>query len=238
MSMALEAGVPPGHLPSIGFGNVGLAEPTLKKLQADLADIVGRIYSHMRQLHMRLINCTSLDEFRSLRDKNFQSYLGLRVAISNIVESSTIDPIEYAYMAQECIQQTADEFTKSAKPYLGEEAYQEVLFCLSTIKSAARWLPRLREVEPSDKKKDKELAGEFFITDVYVNLHLDCLKLAIERNQTLCPEVLIELMNGIRRAVMVYSFARAGLELRNFPPSPEKIDMSWDAEDEALSKAD
>ena len=239
MSMALEAHVP-GILPPVSFNWVGLTEPALKKMQGDFADIIKGIVSHTSQLRSRLINCTTVEEFRSLLEKGFQSYLDLNMAITNVVIASNVDPIEYAHMAQESLGEMQDEFTANAQMYLGEDTYQELLFCISTLRSAVRWLPRLQSVPPSDPQKDQELASQFFIANSFVSLHLDCLKLAVSRNQTLNPEILGELMTAIRRSVMVYSFARAGLDLRDFPASryPEKIDCSWDSEDEALAKAE
>jgi hypothetical protein len=212
----------------------------LDKLQGDFAAIVERIDKYIGELHVRLIHCATVEEFIALRDKNFQSYLDLNVAISNVIVASNIDLVEYAYMAQESLKVTEDQFAKHAQAYLSEDTYEELRFCISTLKSATRWLPRLRSVQASDEKKDQELAGSFFINNTYVSLHLDCLKLAVQRNLPLSPEILSELMTNIRRAVMVYSHARAGLDLRNFPDSrySEKLDVSWDAEDEALSKAD
>ncbi len=238
MGMALEAAVP-GKLPSVSFNTVGLVESTLKKLQSDLADIVARINSHMAELHVRLVNCTTLEDFKDLREKHFQSYLDLGAAIVNIV-ASNIDPVEHAFLSQESLNALEEEFAKNAQLYLGEEAYDELMFCLSTLKSTSRLLPRLQSVDPTDKQEDAQLSAKFFVTYSYVSLHLDCLRLAIERNITLHPEILKEMLTAIRGSVMVYSFARCGLDLRNFPASRyhEKLDVPWDAEDEALSKAD
>jgi hypothetical protein len=242
MSMALPEAHVPGKISPVSFRTVGLIEePALKKLQGELAEITGQIARSMGHIRLRLINCATVEEFSDLRKKSFQSYLDLNMAISNVVGAFHIDPIEYAHMGQEALNETEKELTANAQLYLGEEAYKELLFCIATLKSTVRLLPRLQSIPPSDegKEKDHELADNFFVTNAFVSLHLECLKMAMARNQTLNPEILSEIMSGIRQAVMVYSFARMGLELRNFPASrySEKLDIPWDHEDEELSKA-
>lgn len=240
MSMALEEQAPPGKLPSLTFIHVGADSPTLNKLQADLADIVRRMLSHSGQIYEQLVDCSTVDEFKLLRGKFFEPYLSVNAAIANIVSASNLDPIEYASMTQETIRGFEDEFSKSAPTYLGQEEYEELFFCLSTHKSASRLLPRLRSVAPSDKQADDELREKYFRTSCYVFLHIECLSVAMKHTQPLHPFILKEILAGIRQAVMLYSYARAGLDLRDFPASrySEDIVVSWDEEDEALSKAD
>lgn len=242
MSVALPEAHVLGKISSVSFSTVGLIEEAaLKKLQGALAEITGHIARSMSHIRLRLINCATVEEFLNLREKSFQSYLDLNMAISNVVVAFHIDPIEYAHMGQEALTETEKEITANAQLYLGEESFKELLFCIATLKSTVRLLPRLQSTPPSDeaKEKDSELASKFFVANAFVGLHLECLKMAIAHNQTLSPDILSEIMGGIRNAVMVYSCARMGLDLRNFPSSrySDMPEISWDDEDEELSKS-
>lgn len=239
MSMALSEANVPGKVPSVSFKTVALADqPSVSTLQSELAEIAGKMLKYMDLYKVRLANSATIEEFRAFRDQHFQRYLDLNMALATIVNSSPIEPIEQAHFAQESLTEMERELTDKAQSYLGEDAYQELFFCISTLKSAARMLPRLQSVAPSDEQKDAELAGYFFINNCYTHVHLDCLRLAILKDQMLSPEIMEELFLGIKHASKAYAFARCGLDLRSYPASryPKDLQVSWDEEDEMLAK--
>ena len=241
MSMALSEANVPGKVPSVSFKTVALPDqPSLNALtlQGELAEIAGKTIKYLDVFKIRLVNSATIEEFLAIRDKFFQKYLDMNMALSTIVNYSSIEPIEQAHYAQESLTEMERELTDKAQSYLGEDAYQELFFCISTLKSAARMLPRLQSVPPNDDKKDAELAGYFFITNHYAHMHLDCLRLAILQDKMLDPKIMDELFIGIKHASKAYAFARCGLDLRSYPASryPKDLQVTWDDEDEMLAK--
>ncbi len=227
-------------IPGLTFNSAGFAvETSFKKLQAEFADIAELISKQFGEISLRLLNSPTLDDFRSLRERVFSSYVKLSMALSHIVLAN-LDYNDYAQLTQESLSETEKEFMVAGNLYLGGDAYREVRFSISTLKSAQRWIPRLVSTQASDPAEDRELARNFLLANSWAHFHLECLKLAVHRRETLSQDILQELLDGLRLSVMAYSYVRAALDLRDIPGSRygEKLDTQWDAEDEALANSD
>ena len=239
MSMAtLEAQV--SAIPDLTFNSAGFAEePSFGKLGGELVDIVQRIYRQIEGLSLRLLDCSTVDEFVSVREKEFSSYVNLSMALANIA-LVTLDQSDYANLVQGSLTETEKHFRSKGPLYFGDEAWREILFSISTLKNAQHLIPRLAASKPSNPSEDRALASKFFGSSVWTNIHLHCLRLAMQNQKTVNQEILQTLLDGLRASVMAYSFARAALDLRGFEEAryAEKPASSWDEEDDALAKSD
>ena len=216
-------------------------EPARERLQVPLAEIADKVFSQLGQISLQAMKSSSRASFKSFRKGLFQSYVKLSMALGNIVFAK-LEPADLPGLIEACFQKMEKEFASKGISYFSDDAYREILFSLSTLKSAHRWIPELNSNKPADslRSQDRELASKFFSSAMWSQFHLDCLIMAIRTSEPINQEVLQELLDGFRLSVMAYSYVRTALDLRNIPSDryQDRLDAKWDAEDEALAQAE
>lgn len=226
-------------VPVAVFNPVGLAErPTIDRLQARAARAVEDIFGLLDDLSFQVATCPTAADFREYRKSVYPQYVQLSTGLASIVRA-TLNPADLPGLIEASFSQLEGQFAAGA--YFGEETRQEILFSISTLKSAHRWLPHLLNNKPPDdrREEDRRLAHDYTSTAIWSHFHLVALGLAQERGLSVIPEVLYELLEGLRGSVMAYSYVRQALDLRNLLAEryAEEVVVSWDAEDEALANA-
>lgn len=237
MAMALTENQMP-KLYEATFNPVGFEEePTRQGLQVSLAEIAQRIFHELNEISLQAIRSPSGGEFKVLRDRKFQSYVNFSMALSNVVLAKL--EVDSSLLIEASFSKLEEDFTSKGPSYFGDEACREVLFSISTLRSANRWISHLNAVKPDEKhrKRDVELAREFSFAAMWSNFHLNCLELALHRNEVVNQEVFQELLEGLRSSVMAYGYVREALDLRDTVSSryPQELKSQWDKEDQALA---
>ncbi|HEV7745066.1 MAG TPA: hypothetical protein VGO56_08725 [Pyrinomonadaceae bacterium] len=225
------------------FDAVGMVEKSAmsRRLQQPIADISTKLNVQMDDLVVTAINAPTVEDFRAIRDRAFKSYMRLIVAISNTIRAK-MDDIDLPILIEESFEALEADVPVKAAAYFGDEIAQEIGFSLSTLKSAYRWLPHLASVDVSPERanEDRELSHKFFVATAWAQFHLDGLRVALSEKYDLLPEVVRELLAGVRQSVMAYAYVREALDLRELLESryADPPQLSWSADDEALANAD
>jgi hypothetical protein len=152
---------------------------------------------------------------------------------------SVMTNVDHAETVQESLASIMKIFKSEGAAYLGVDGKGEVLFCLSTLRKAVGMLRFIfsKDVPPELREKDTELARSFAGQVIFFQLNLDCLRLALSNEDSVNPEVLGQILEGLRASVMAYAAVREAMDLRGFSRDryTEIPDVSWDAEDQALA---
>ncbi|HKM48239.1 MAG TPA: hypothetical protein VJX69_11660 [Terriglobales bacterium] len=197
-------------------GVLFVRKPQAKVLQRGLASIVLTALRESDALLKPLLAAKSKAAFVSLRKKMFNDYANLSFIIANSFSGITVEKRQVAtrdgFKLVEHIMHT------KGTPRLGCETVREAIFCLDTLRRAQRLVCELQsrgKVPLELKDKDEELSANFTFSALWAHLHLDCVRLIVTKsNHGVEKDVLEVIMDGARSAVMAYSFARQGLELR------------------------
>lgn len=228
--------LPEGIFRPVGFEK----EPTSERLQVSISEIAQRIFHELNEISLQAIRSPNGREFQVLREKIFPSYQNFLMALNNVVLAKL--EVDSSFLIEASFDKLKEDFTSKGPSYFGNEACGEVLFSISTLRSANRWIPHLNSARPNDKhrERDAELAREFFSAATWSEFHLSCLELALRRNEPVNQEVFQELLEGLRLSVMAYGYVREALDLRNTLSSryAEQLKSSWDDEDQALALAE
>ncbi len=210
-----------------------------RRLQRDVGLAVKLMSRQMDSMARQLISCRTKEEFCQLRIDLFPKYANSCFAVSSMIRS-VMTNVDHAETVQESLACIMKIFKSEGAAYLGVDGKGEVLFCLSTLRKAVGMLRYIfpRDVPPELREKDTELARSFAIQVIFFELNLDCLRLALTYEDSINPGVLGEILEGLRASVMAYAAVREGMELRGFSQDryAEIPDVSWDNEDEALTK--
>src|SRR5208282_3765380 len=201
------------------FGAVSFPEKSTvrRHLQRDVGLAVKLMGRQMESMARQLIGCRTKEEFCKQRGDVFHKYANSALAVNSMVRS-VMTNIDLSEINQKAINSTMKVFRLDGAAYLGVEGKGEVLFCLSTLKRAFRLVKFIlaKQVPPELKGEDSSLALQFASQVIFCELNLDCLRLAISGEESLNPEILEEILEGLRASVIAYSTARQAMELRGF----------------------
>jgi hypothetical protein len=180
-------------------------KPQAKVLQRGLASIVLTALRESDALLKPLIAAKSKAEFESLRKKIFNDYANLSFIVANSFSGATVEKRQVA--TKEAFKLVADIMHTKGIPRIGCDAIREAIFCLELHSRGI--------LSPEWKEKDRELSSSFTFSSLWAHLHLDCIRMIVTQSRDrIEKDVLESIMDGARSAVMAYSFARQGLEMR------------------------
>jgi len=210
-----------------------------KVLPRGLASIVLTALRESDILLKQLIVAKNKEEFRSSRKKIFRDYVNLAFIISNSFSVAAAENPSIRQLAtKEAFKLVEHILHAEGTPRLGCNTVREAIFCLDTLRRAHRIVEKLHSrgnVPRELTEKDHQLSSEFTYSALWAHLHLDCVRIIVRQSKGEVEKVVLdEILDGARSAVMAYSYARQGLELRNSQESYLLEGNALDAEDEEL----
>src|SRR5262249_18132519 len=223
------------EIPFLAFNPVGpIEQPAIGRLQVSLADIAQKITNELEEIVLDVIKSPTIEDFYLLRKEIFPSYMKLSLGLSNVVLAK-LATSDLPGVLEGSLSIMEGEVANYEGAYFGDEARHEILFSISTMKSAYRLIPHLltNDVSENARQEDMALARAFTSAAAWASFHLQGTMIAIRRDVAIIPEILQELLEGLRLSVMMYANVRAGLELRNIPDSRyrDELVVTWDTED-------
>lgn len=225
--------------PFKAFGVIG--ESALLRLSSPIADIAEKIRQQLQDMTVQVTGSLTAADFRQLRDELFPQFLKLVTAQNNVVLVK-VDKAELPQLIESSFGELEDTFSRAGTFYFTDDELKEILFSISTLRSATGLFPQLisLKIDKELTAQDCELASQFFVQLNWSIFHLMALVHVMVRNKIIVPEVLQEMLDGLRSSVMAYAAIRQALDLRDALAERyrEEISASWDAEDEALAHAD
>lgn len=230
------------EIPLSMLGSVGVVDGSaLQRLQQPLAEISKQLYRQMGDMALQAANAPTVEDFIKIRDRLFPAYMKLTTALSNTVQAK-LDEADLSGLIEASFNALESSIEEKATPYFGEDITKEILFSVSTLKSANRWLLHLAASPKPERflAEDQELSHKFTVAQAWCNFHLQGIRAVLWKGHTIVPDVLRELLEGLRYAVMAYAYVRQALELRGLLDEryKDELTVTWDAEDEALARAD
>ncbi|MGH9873920.1 MAG: hypothetical protein ACRD9S_15835 [Pyrinomonadaceae bacterium] len=230
------------NVPMSIFTTVGLVEESATdRLQTSFAEIARRIFKELDEIATQAVKLPNAEEFIEQRKKLYPTFLKLSKAISDIVLAK-MDEFDLPSLTEASFDALEAEIRSIGSLYFSSEVQSEILFSVSTLKSAYMAVPRLYAIKLDEafRDEDRKLGEDFTVMATWSQFHLEGLRSAFRKNLTISPDVQSLLVEGLRASVMAYSYARQGLDLRGALDAryENDFDITWDEEDEALAKAD
>ncbi len=189
------------------------------------------LFREIERLLYFLIDSKTSQEFCEASQKVFPEYYRLVMASTVVCQTINVDTslgkIEKYFI---------DNHKSSL---LDKEQCKRILFNIGTIKRSHTLIKKIISIPPTDSEKDKDLADLYSRLSSWVQMHIGCLILAINKKHGLPSAVLEELLNGSDVAAAVYSIAREAVDLREglLQNSPQHDKVIWDKEDEIWANA-
>lgn len=169
-----------------------------------------------------LTAAVSDDSFRTLRAAKFQSYHHLSAALPSAQPPAIDAAFSRFYEMVE-----ADSLIPWHEIVGGRE---ETRFCAETLQRACAIVASFGESRAINPR-DRGLAGQFTLASLWTQFHISLLIFAIRNRGPLSPGLLRESVVGLRAAVVAYSSARQGYDLRA-TKEQELLPDVWDDQDQ------
>lgn len=200
-----------------------------------MESLVRSIASVVDDLIGRSIEKRTTVEFRAVRDEVFPKYFIAVRALSDLAKI-TVPKHDLEVLAAESFSEMEAVFREKGLTAFGAEMRDQAIFTAWTLRKISNICDTIKNAKlaPEHKKTDKDFVRQFAFYLMWTCFHLECLLRSLETQKPIYPEVLDEVIDGLRAAVNAYALARRGLDLRVPQPEPEIPAVEWDEEDRKL----
>jgi hypothetical protein len=166
---------------------------------------------------------------------SFPKYAGLTMAISHFATAVIQKPL-IEQLVRESICEMEADFRDKGLAVFGANVRDQAMFTVWTLRKISELTTQLNATPlvGARKVEDEECCGNFNFNALRAQFCLDCLNIALDDRRPIYPEVLEELVDGLRAMVNAYTWARRGLDLRVAPEETLPVAFSIDDEDAAL----
>jgi hypothetical protein len=209
-----------------------------------LNDVVKEISRIMDSLLLVAIEKRNAVEFAATRAAVFSDYVRvlrmtsdlLRVVLRN-------DRHATERLISQSLSMLEADFKDLGAIRFGVAVNDQAIFTIWTLRKTNRQIWKLLEPEiitasipETLQDQNAKLNSDFAASSAWAQFHLACLSAAIRLDKAIYPDVLPEIMSGLRSAVNAYSMARQIVDLRLQTAIDESAvtPYSWDEEDAEL----
>ncbi len=243
MSMPAELTTPTEKLEFLGFTSFP-EDAVSRKLGQNPAQILKGMRYELDSIANRLLISRTAELFKAEREKQWPNCFHLSQASAAVFMTMLQDVSGREELVMEALNALEQKFKTEGTTHLGAEASNEALFSIATIKKAFSLLPIVIHVPPPAGKEDyeKKKTSECTSYLLWWQLHIDALRLCVQREYRISPEVLEELTEGLRAALTTYACLREAVEYRGLTGADARRysdlpDVDWDDEDRMLANS-
>ncbi len=190
------------------------------------------------QLLRTAIETRSGAEFRRVFETSFPKYVALTFAMSHYASAVVPKPV-IERLTRESICEMEADFRDKGLNAFGAAVRDQAIFTVWTLRKISELVTQIVAIKLDDskKKEDDEYRSNFNINTFRAQFSLDCLNVALRDGDAIYPEVLEQLIDGLRAMVNAYAWARRGLEARVPTGQPAVVLSALDDEDRDLMEA-
>lgn len=212
-----------------------LPKRSAKQLSGSAEELLRNLSDIISDLLAQSIEKRTLAEFVSIRNEVFPDYYRILHAISDLASVVVPDRVLERLMDDSLSEIEAD-FREQGIARFGSAVQEQALFTIWTMRRTSSMIRKLIAATAPQGRKDadEKLATEFSLSAAWTQFHLECLSTAVTHAKPIYPEVLPEIVDGLRAAVNAYGLARQGLDLRIPQQEPLLETYEWDEEDQEL----
>jgi hypothetical protein len=207
-----------------------------RQLAAPAVEVFKGIRESVDQLLLAAIETRTKEQYQKAFSEVFPKFAGITLALAGFSRAVVPQPIVNR-LARESICEMEADFREKGLAAFGADVKQQAMFTIWTLRKISELLIEIADKKPSDPKQDAEFSQQFNLYAIWAKFSLDCLLMALRLNRTIYPEVLEELLDGLRSMVNAYAWARKGLELRVPRSEPVAEPQSIDDENQDLLDA-
>lgn len=214
---------------------VSRAKNAKRSLAPSASDVLAGCVDAIGVILRSAIETRTRAEYARVFNDLFPKYAAVTCAVSHFATAVIQKPLR-EQLVRESICEMETDFRDKGLAAFGTAVRDQAMFTVWTLRKINELADQIIGLPiPSEKKKeDAEYSGKFNIHVLRAQFSLDCLNAALEGEQAIYPEVLEEIIDGLRSMVDAYTWARRGLQIRVPDQRSEEIPILAEAEDAAM----
>ncbi len=211
------------------------SKSSARSLTPSTSDVLKGCWDAIDQILRSAIEARTKAEFDRIFAKSFPNYMGLTMAISHFATAVIPKPVR-EQLVRESICELEADFRDKGLASFGTAVRDQALFTVWTLRKISDLTTQIIDA-PLDKSRmdeDAEFCASFNLSALHAQFSVDCLEMSLRTHRAIYPEVLDEVVEGLRAMVNAYTWARRGLELRIPVEEMSVKTLPLDDEDRAL----
>jgi hypothetical protein len=203
---------------------VSRSKKAVRSLTPSTAEVLHGCSSAIDQILLRAVQTRTKAEFQNVFDAAFPKYVSLSMAISHFA-TAVIQKSVREQLIRESIGEMEMDFKDKGLAAFGAEVRDQAIFTVWTLRKVNDLTTQIIATPlPKDQEnEDEEYCTKFNLHALRAQFNLDCLDASLKSKQAIYPEVLEEVVDGLRSMVNAYTWARRGLEIR-LPSVEESVE--------------
>lgn len=214
------------------------SKASARTLSPSAVDVFTGCYEAVGQILSTALEARTGADFERVYQTEFPRYVSLILAMSKFAGAVVPRPL-IEQLTRESICEMEADFRDKALAAFGAAVRDQALFAVWTLRKINELVTQIVAVKPegSKQKEDSEYCAHFNLSMLHAQFSLDCLSASLQTGRAIYPEVLEELVDGLRAMVNAYAWARRGLESRVRSVEKEFATTPLDDEDRCLMNA-
>lgn len=214
---------------------VSRSKGSARSLTPSTSDVLKGCWDAIDQILRSAIETRTKAEFERTFEASFPNYVGLTLAISHFATAVIPKPVR-EQLVRESICELEADFRDKGLASFGAAVRDQAMFTVWTLRKISELTTQIVEapLDKSRRQEDEDFCSHFNVNALQAQFSLDCLETSLRTHRAIYPEVLDEVVDGLRAMVNAYTWARRGLELR-VPVEESSVEpLQLDDEDRAL----
>ena len=213
-----------------------------RKSTRDLSAAANEIFrgfaEYLDEVLKGVIEKRTAAEFETSFNEAFPKYAAITLSLSHfayvVLPSNVVERL-----TRESICELEADFREQGLLAFGAAARDQAMFTVWTLRKINDLVTQISgtEIGTDKQKEDREYCERFNVYALRAHFSLDCLTMALRLKQPIYPEVMAEIVDGLRGMVNAYAWARRGAALRLSPEGSASVPLPHDEEDEYLLSA-
>lgn len=194
---------------------VSRAKNAPRSLTPSTSEVLNGCADAVNQILRAAIETRTRTEFSAVFLDAFPKYAAIGTAVSHFA-TAVIQKQLREQLVRESICELEADFRDKGLEVFGAKVRDQALFTIWTLRKINELTAQIIAVPATAVQgaQDQEYCSHFNLNALRAQFSIDCLSMSLEIQQPIYPEVLEELIEGLRAMVNAYAWARRGLDLR------------------------
>lgn len=211
---------------------VSRSKRAVRSLTPSTTEVLNGCAAAIDQILRNAIETRTRSDYHRVFRSSFPNYVRLTMAISHFA-TAVIEKSVREQLVRDSICELEADFRDKGLEAFGATVRDQAIFTVWTLRKVSDLTPQIvaAPLPKGKESEDEEFCANFNIHALRAQFNLDCLDMALKTEQGIYPEVLEEVVDGLRSMVNAYTWARRGLEIR-IPRQEESVEFYPTDEDD------
>src|SRR5579864_2446393 len=202
-----------------------------RQLSGSANEMVWAVASIVDAMGLRTMEERTAEGFIKTRADVFPQYFAAMVALGSLIRI-TVPRNDVDWLISQSLSELEADFRDSGAQTFGSELRDRGIFTVWTLRKINDLAQEIQRTSVS--QNNSEEIKKFAVHAIWARFHIDCLVKSMRTSKPIFPDVIENIVDGLRAAVNAYAWIRQGVDSRVGAAEPELPSVKWEDEDEIL----